>query len=156
MTRPMRPAAAEVLRRLLPRHSGVAVTAALLVAVLTGCGTSAGNGSERPHGDDNTVTATDVPAEPNWPTLKESGTGSSVVSFTRPDERARYLEVNFTCTAGTSRVELRENPRVSMSGTCGTGQGYQMNLPPGVDDLHLDITIDPAATFEMRGRFIEE
>lgn len=156
MTQSIHHSAAAALHRPLPRRTGIALAAVLAASVFTACAAGNGGGSEPQRDDADAVTATDASPEPTWPTIKESGTGSTVVAFTRPDERARYLKLNFTCTAGTSRVELREDPRVRMSGTCDGGQDYQMNLPPGVDDLHLDITLDPGASFELRGRFTQE
>lgn len=92
---------------------------------------------------------------PEWDSVEETGIGPAVITIT-PSEHARYLHVTFSCGEGTSQVVLREDPRVAMSGTCSSGQGYQMMLPPDVDELHVDITVGPETSFEFRGRFSVE
>lgn len=128
--------------------AGVAVLAAL---ALTSCAAIA-DGALQPE-QPSPAPSTNAPVEMTWTSLEETGTGSAVIPFARPDDRARYLNVTFTCTEGSSRVQLREDPRVSMTGECGSGQGYQMTLPPELDEFLLDVTLDPAASFELRGRF---
>lgn len=93
---------------------------------------------------------------PEWDSVEETGIGPAVITITRPSEEARYLHVTFSCGEGTSQVVLREDPRVAMAGTCGGGQGYQMTLPPDVDELHVDITVGPETPFRFRGRFSVE
>lgn len=135
-----------------PRNLGPAVTVVLAALALTSCAPVADGASQPKQASPST---TNAPVEMSWTSLEEAGTGSAVIPFARPDDRARYLNVSITCTEGSSRVQLREDPRVSMIGECGSGQGYQVTLPPEFDEFHLDITLDPAASFELRGRFDE-
>ncbi|HEX6953819.1 MAG TPA: hypothetical protein VF156_02975 [Agromyces sp.] len=131
------------------------VTVVLAAFALTSCA-AVTDGASQPEQASPAPSAANAPVEMSWTSLEEAGTGSAVILFARPDDRARYLNVTFTCTEGSSRVQLREDPRVSMAGECGSGQGYQMTLPPELDEFHLDITLDPAASFELRGRFSEQ
>ena len=50
---------------------------------------------------------------------------------------------------------MTKTEQVSFPANGGSGQGYQMTLPPELDGFHLDITLEPAASFELRGRFVE-
>ena len=138
------------------RHAGRRLRATLLAlvvaAALTGCVLD--SDTQGPSRSEAATTDAAAPAtDPTLSTLREGGTGPTTIQITRPSEEARYLNATFTCSQGSARVELREDPAVSMSGTCGGGQSYQMTLPPGIDELHLDIIIDPESTFEFRGTF---
>ena len=133
---------------------GRTLTAVLAAIALTSCASVTGGASQRDQPSPAPST-TNAPAETSWPSLEESGTGPTTIAFSRPDDQAQYLKVTFTCTEGSSQVQLREDPRVYMTGDCGSGQGYQMTLPPELDGFHLDITLEPAASFELRGRFVE-
>lgn len=111
---------------------------------------------EQPQASPTPTIPTTPEASPEWDPVEESGTGPAVITITRPSEEARYLHVTFSCAEGTSQVVLREDPRVWMTSTCDGGQGYQVTLPPDVEELHLDITVGPETSFEFRGRFSVE
>lgn len=134
---------------------GRTLAAVLAAIALTSCAAVTDDAAQPPQ-PSPAASATTAPAETSWPRLEETGAGPAAITFARPDDRARYVKITFTCTEGSSRVQLREDPRVYMTGECGSGQGYQMPLPPELDEFHLDITLDPAASFELRGRFVEQ
>lgn len=130
----------------------------LVASVALGGCASDSTQPEQPQASPTPTIAGPTTPEPSleWDPVEETGTGPAVITITRPSEEARYLHVTFSCTDGTSQVVLREDPRVWMTSTCDGGQGYQMTLPPDVEELHVDITVGPGTSFEFRGRFSVE
>ena len=136
--------------------------ASLLVALiaLTGCAAADENaaGELKPSTSTTTPSGTESTGSDHddWPEVDETGTGPATLTILRPSPEAFYLDANFSCTTGESMVELQEDPRVFMSGSCGGAAGYQMPLPADVTELHFIIKVDEGSDFTFTGTFLPQ
>jgi hypothetical protein len=128
----------------------VLLLAVAIVGALPGCAAN-----ETPLRTTDSEPESSVPSEAAdaWPAVDESGTGATTITIPNPSPDAFYLDAKFSCTTGDFWVELVEDPRVFMSGSCGGTHGYQMPLPSDSAQHTFTIELDPDASFTFTGQF---
>ncbi|MFP7834628.1 hypothetical protein [Marisediminicola sp. LYQ134] len=125
-----------------------------MALLLTGCAAT----NQTADGDESAPSAPASPTpsrvDADWDPVDESGVGPATLTIPRPSPDAFYLMATFTCSSGDFMVELQEDPRVFMSGTCGGSGSYQMPLPADISALNLTVSIDDVTGFTFAGTFM--
>lgn len=131
------------------RRSGL-ILAVVIAGALTGCAANVAQPKLSAPEPELVVPSTGTEA---WPTVDEAGAGETTVTIPNPSSDAFYLNAEFACTTGDYWLELAEDSRVFMAGTCGGPTGYQMPLPTESPQYTFTIELDPDAAFTFTGKF---